>query len=169
MGSLCDGVRASCTLNSWSLLNSEGGQEWSGSRKGNRAWEGCSLPGLLKLPLPTPPLWVGPLATWECTDLVAFSWGKRGLSLWRQHLMEPLLPPQGPIKAQSSQPPEPLHKPDPPLVVFPCILLGEGQVSHCQRAIILPEETKEINCSWDWPVQGCYSLLISLELRAGNQ
>ena len=82
--------------------------------------------------------------------------------------MEALLSPQGTIKAHSSLSPEPMHKPDPPLGVFLCILLGEGQVSHYQRAIILPEETRE-NCHWDWPGQGCYGLLKSLGFGARNQ
>lgn len=67
--------------------------------------------------------------------------------------MEPHLSPQGTIKAHSSQPLGPLHKPDPPLVVFLCMYLGDSQVAHCQRAIILHEETREINCCWDWPQQ----------------
>lgn len=41
--------------------------------------------------------------------------------------MEPHLSPQGTIKAHSSQPLGPLHKPDPPLVVFLCMYLGDSQ------------------------------------------
>lgn len=122
------------------------GVQWNGSKKRNRAWAGCYLPGLPRAASANSLLWTGTLAACEWP----FRGGKGACAC--EGRSSPL--PRG-TRAHSHQShcTSPIHL---WLFLF-TFFLGEGQVSHCQRAIILHEETREINCCWEWPVQSCWA------------
>lgn len=64
------------TLRALAQLRIGPGELQSGSRKGSRAWAGCSLPGLPEVASANSSLSAGAMAAQGCTDLATFTWGR---------------------------------------------------------------------------------------------